>query len=127
MKMLTAKWLEDQGACPASLRRFRQMFGDECQVNEANARRWLKDEINFWYTESSARHDIAWLVLRLVGRRRDGHCGFFSMPIAERVLRHLGLKLRADKAYYVMDGVSTLPECRLTKAIEQIAAQSPNI
>jgi hypothetical protein len=127
MKTLTAKWLDEHGACYSSLERFRRMFGEECQVTLANATRWLRTDVEWFWSEPRAREDLAWLVLRLVGKRRDGWCGFFSTQLAAAVLRHLGIKKRTDKAYHVMDAIYVLPTHRLVKAVGEIADQSPNI
>jgi len=127
MKTLTAKWLDEHGACYGSLERFRSMFGEECQVTPANAARWLRTDGEWFWSEPRAREDLAWFVLRLVGKSRDGWCGFFSTPLAAAVLRYLGIKKRADKAYHVMDVIRAFPTHRLVRAIPQIAEQSPSI
>jgi hypothetical protein len=129
MKTLTAKWLDEHDACPSSLERFRRLFGNECQVTEANVELWLRTR-NFWYAEDSARGDLAWLVLRLVGKRCNVgfHTGqFFSTPLAAEVLRYLKIKRRAGKAYHVMDAIQALPTHRLARAVSEIAERSPEI
>lgn len=126
MKTLTAKWLEERDACTASLGRFRQIFGEECQVTSKNVARWL-DVRGEAFTDEGARHDLGWLVLRLVGREKPRYFGFWSLPMAEAVLRHLGIYRQMDKAYHAMNAVVSLPIRRLVKAIEQIAERSPNL
>lgn len=126
MKTLTAEWLDKQDACPASLDRFRRLFGEECQITPANVERWL-DTHGELCTKDGARWDIGWLVLRLVGKRKEGYFGFFSLPLASVILQHLGIHARIDKAYHVMRAMTWLPKRRLTRAIKQIAERSPNI
>lgn len=122
MKTLTTKWLEEQDACPASLDRFRRLFGEECQITPVNVGRWLNTRYDH-FTKDGVRCDIGWLVLRLISKRRKNK----YLPLARVILQYLGIHTRTYEAYHVMQAMMSLPKCRLTKAIKQIAEQSPNI
>lgn len=65
MKEITAKWLEDRGACKTKLKRFRLLFGDQTKVNYENAEIW-RENSRYW------KQDFEWL-FSVVYFRIGGH------------------------------------------------------
>ena len=115
MKIITAEWLENAGACEGAVDDFRETFGEWCPLDAQNVALWIER------FPRDANDDFYWLAFRLMSS--------FDIRILEELERQLSSKTEADESIIerigaAADCLTFLEDDKIAKVIEEIADRS---
>ena len=115
MKKLTLNYLKRHDACPEKKSKFKELYGNECDVTIENALRWREA------VSTTARWDFMWLIYKIIeGKRFSKHSDDLYKHVTRSLPRFGSLGVSFDYLCKIGNTFERYTYSRLMKALVQI-------